>query len=171
MITLDGTSDAITDHLESRAGLCSKAANPTRSSWSRSSRTAPRYLRFGDDINGRNPGSRNAFSRASYRIGNGTAGNVGAESLSSLRRRRRAHSSVHAIRSPATGGIDPETNDQIRRRAPQAFLTQERAVTMADYAAMTELNPQVDRAVGVAPLDRELVHGLRRGRTRTAAEI
>src|SRR5262249_4006126 len=47
---------------------------------------------------------------------------------------------------PATGGVDPETADQIRRRAPQAFVAQERAVTMADYEAKTELNPQVARA-------------------------
>jgi hypothetical protein len=35
---------------------------------------------------------------------------------------------------------------QIRRRAPQAFLTQERAVTMTDYATVTEANPQVEDA-------------------------
>jgi predicted phage baseplate assembly protein len=48
---------------------------------------------------------------------------------------------------PATGGTDPETNDQIRRRAPQSFLTQERSVTMTDYEAIAETNPQVDQAV------------------------
>jgi len=48
---------------------------------------------------------------------------------------------------PASGGVDPETSDQIRRRAPEAFLTQERAVTMADYASVTQQNTQVDQAV------------------------
>jgi predicted phage baseplate assembly protein len=48
---------------------------------------------------------------------------------------------------PASGGSDQETADQIRRRAPQAFLTQERAVTMADYERVTEMNRQVDNAV------------------------
>ena len=48
---------------------------------------------------------------------------------------------------PAIGGTDPETTDQIRRRAPQAFLTQERAVTMADYERVTEMNAQVENAV------------------------
>jgi predicted phage baseplate assembly protein len=47
----------------------------------------------------------------------------------------------------ASGGTDPENNDQIRRRAPQAFRKQERAVTMADYADAAEQNPLVDRAV------------------------
>jgi len=48
---------------------------------------------------------------------------------------------------PASGGTDPETAEQIRRRAPQAFLTQERAVTMADYERVTKMNSQVDDAV------------------------
>lgn len=102
-------------------------------------------LRFGDNVNGMRPDSGMSFV-ASYRIGNGTAGNVGADSLTML---AVADARIQSCRNPlpATGGTDPETNDQIRRRAPQAFLTQERAVTMADYAAMAELNPQVDRAV------------------------
>jgi Baseplate J-like protein len=102
-------------------------------------------LRFGDNTNGRMPESGTVFI-ARYRIGNGTAGNLGADSLIFL----AAHDArIKACRNPlpAAGGTDPETNDQIRRRAPQAFLTQERAVTMADYAAVTELNPQVDKAV------------------------
>ena len=101
-------------------------------------------LRFGDDVNGLNPETGTAFI-ANYRIGNGTAGNVGADSLVYL---AAGDARILACRNPiaAIGGVDPETNDQIRRRAPQAFLTQERAVTMADYAAMTELNPQVERA-------------------------
>ena len=48
---------------------------------------------------------------------------------------------------PATGGFNPETNDQIRRRAPQAFMTQERAITMADYETVAEMNSLVDKAV------------------------
>jgi uncharacterized phage protein gp47/JayE len=100
-------------------------------------------LRFGDDTNGKLPDSGTSFT-ANYRIGNGTAGNVGADSLVQL----TPVPGVQKCRNPlpAMGGTDPETNDQIRRRAPQAFLTQERAVTMADYAAITEANPQVDRA-------------------------
>ncbi|MDQ3413753.1 MAG: baseplate J/gp47 family protein, partial [Verrucomicrobiota bacterium] len=47
---------------------------------------------------------------------------------------------------PAVGGIDPETIDQIRRDAPQAFRTQKRAVTEADYARAAEHNTSVQRA-------------------------
>ena len=36
---------------------------------------------------------------------------------------------------------------QFRRRAPLAFMTQERAVTMADYERVTEMNAQVENSV------------------------
>lgn len=101
-------------------------------------------IRFGDDINGQFPVSGTLFT-ASYRIGNGTAGNLGAESLIHFAGDPRILSCTNPL--PATGGIEPETVDQIRRRAPQAFMTQERAVTMADYEGVTETNPQVKRAV------------------------
>jgi len=51
---------------------------------------------------------------------------------------------------PASGGIDPETNAQICRRAPQAFMTQERAVTIPDYVSVTEQNPQIEDAAAAA---------------------
>ena len=100
-------------------------------------------LRFGDNTNGLRPDSDTKFT-ASYRIGNGTAGNVGADTL--------VHCSdltVTKCTNPlaAIGGTDPETADQIRRRAPQAFMTQERAITMPDYERVTEMNTQVENAV------------------------
>jgi hypothetical protein len=88
---------------------------------------------------------------ATYRIGNGTAGNVGADSLTVL---AAADNRIQSCNNPlpASGGTDPETNDQIRRRAPQAFLSMDpdslqRAVIPADYEAVAESNSQVDQAV------------------------
>ncbi len=111
-------------------------------------------LRFGTPIdpnsaseptNGMVPESGTTFV-ANYRIGNGSAGNVGAGSLSRLAAGdARILTCTNPL--PASGGTDPETNDQIRRRAPQAFLAQERSVTMADYEAIAETNPQVEQAV------------------------
>lgn len=101
-------------------------------------------LRFGDDTNGRAAQSGTQFT-ATYRIGNGTAGNVGADSLIHLASDPRIVSCTNPL--PASGGVDPETMPQIRRRAPQAFLTQERAVTMTDYANVTKANPGVEDAV------------------------
>jgi hypothetical protein len=100
-------------------------------------------LRFGDNTNGSMPVSNTAFT-AAFRIGNGTAGNVGAESLTYLVADPRILSCTNPL--PAAGGVDPETNAQIQRRAPQAFLTQERAVTMGDYATVTEANALVSSA-------------------------
>jgi hypothetical protein len=88
---------------------------------------------------------------ANYRIGNGSAGNVGAESLVYLAAAdARIQSCTNPL--PGIGGTDPETNDQIRRRAPQAFLspnptTLQRSLTVEDYEAVTETNPRVRQAV------------------------
>jgi Baseplate J-like protein len=103
-------------------------------------------LRFGDGILGAKPVSG---LQASYCAGNGSAGNVGAESI--------AYAVVAAgaplpglsnVRNPlpAQGGVDPETLDTVRFFAPEAFRTQERAVTAADYARIAERHPQVQRA-------------------------
>jgi hypothetical protein len=102
-------------------------------------------LRFGDDTNGLMPPTGTAFT-AIWRVGNGTAGNVGAESLIFLAASdARITGCINPM--PASGGIDPETNAQIQRRAPQQFLTQERAITMPDYVTAAESNPLVSNAV------------------------
>jgi hypothetical protein len=102
-------------------------------------------LRFGDDVNGKRPDPGTGFV-ASYRVGNGVAGNVGAEAISAI---VSASSGVFEnIRNPlpAAGGVDPEDIEVVRRDAPYAFRTQERAVTPADYAAAAERRPDVQRA-------------------------
>jgi hypothetical protein len=105
------------------------------------------YLRFGDGVNGLMPESGSTFT-ASYRVGNGAAGNVGANSLTNFAAGILADSAILNCTNPlpATGGIDPETNAQIVRRAPRAFLTQERAITMRDYINVVEENPQIEDA-------------------------
>jgi predicted phage baseplate assembly protein len=100
-------------------------------------------LRFGDNVNGLRPNPDTSFT-ASYRIGNGTAGNVGADTLIHC---DDANVAKCTNPLPAIGGVGPETAGQIRRRAPQAFLTQERAITMPDYVRVAEMNAQVENAV------------------------
>ncbi|HEY2513842.1 MAG TPA: putative baseplate assembly protein, partial [Polyangiaceae bacterium] len=128
-------------------------------------------LRFGDDVNGKRPVSGTAF-RSSYRIGNGTAGNVGADSLVWFAGDPRIVKCTNPL--PAAGGVDPETMAQIRRRAPQAFLTQERAVTMTDYADVTKRNPGVEDAAATLRwtgswyttfITAEPVHGAKLGKS------
>ncbi|HEU4421772.1 MAG TPA: putative baseplate assembly protein [Pilimelia sp.] len=101
------------------------------------------YLRFGDDVLGRRPAPGTQFE-VTYRIGAGRAGNVGRDALTRL----AAPVAGISVRNPmpATGGADPEPVEQVRQWAPQAFRVQQRAVTDADYAAVTERHPQVQRA-------------------------
>jgi predicted phage baseplate assembly protein len=47
---------------------------------------------------------------------------------------------------PASGGTDPEPLANVRLYAPQAFRTQERAVTEADYADVAGRHPEVQKA-------------------------
>ncbi len=102
-------------------------------------------LRFGDDANGKRPDPGTRFL-ASYRVGNGAAGNVGAEAISHVV--TPLVGVFDGVRNPlaAAGGTEPEDIEVVRRDAPQAFLTQERAVTAADYAAAAERRPDVQRA-------------------------
>jgi hypothetical protein len=101
-------------------------------------------LRFGDDQNGRRPAVGTSFT-ATYRIGNGRRGNVGAGAIVHA---ITGVSQITAIRNPlpATGGVDPEGMEEVRQAAPYAYRRQERAVTPKDYADMAQRHPDVQRA-------------------------
>jgi len=101
-------------------------------------------IRFGDGLNGRAPTPGATFT-ATYRIGNGSAGNVGAETLGRV---VLGGGGITGVRNPlpARGGTDPESIERARIRAPVAFRRPERAVTAADYAAIAERSPEVQRA-------------------------
>jgi len=107
-------------------------------------------LRFGDDVHGRRPkpGPDDQHPHrftATYRVGNGTSGNVGADTIAHIV--GNISGVLEVINPmPAAGGIDPEDIDAARRDAPEAFRTQERAVTAADYAAAAERRADVQRA-------------------------
>ena len=101
-------------------------------------------LRFGDDDHGRRPDPGTAFE-VTYRVGNGAAGNVGADTIAHVISTTGVFAGV-TNPMPAAGGVDPEEIDAARRDAPQAFRTQERAVTDADYAAAAARRPDVQRA-------------------------
>ncbi len=102
------------------------------------------YLRFGDGQNGMRPTSGTQFS-VQYRVGNGVAGNVGAEAIAHIVTDEPA---VEGVRnpSPARGGSEPESAERVRQDAPSAFRRQERAVTEADYAEVAQRHSGVQRA-------------------------
>lgn len=101
-------------------------------------------LRFGDDKNGRRPNSGTTFT-ARYRVGNGSVGNVGADAIAHV---ITGAADVSGVRNPmpATGGVNPETIEEVRQAAPYAYRRQERAVTAQDYAEMARRHPDVQRA-------------------------
>jgi hypothetical protein len=99
------------------------------------------FLRFGDNQYGMAPDTGLTFT-ARYRIGSGAAGNIGRDVLSHAvlpAAYLPPLEGVIAVRNPlpATGGIDPEASEHIRRFAPFSYETQERCVTEADYGQMT----------------------------------
>ena len=100
-------------------------------------------LRFGDGVMGSQPISG---LKATYRIGNGRTGNVGAEAIAHV---IAAQTGILGVRNPlpAAGGADPEPIEHVRLYAPQAFRIQERAVTEADYGAVAARHPEVQKAV------------------------
>ncbi len=142
-IILENTPNISTEHWNSRHNLLASRATD-RHFVLESEDDGSTRLRFGDDQHGRRPDTGTAFT-ATYRVGNGPAGNVGANTI------------VHAVTTegriesisnplPADGGMPPETTAEVRRHAPHAFRTQERAVTPADYAEVTERLDGVQRA-------------------------
>jgi len=101
-------------------------------------------LRFGDGVHGRRPEEGTVFD-ATYRVGNGSAGNVGAGAIAHVA--RDGGGVVRAVNPlPARGGVDSEAADAIRRDAPEAYLFQQRAVTEGDYAEVSRWNPRIQRA-------------------------
>jgi hypothetical protein len=120
------------------------------------------YLRFGDDVMGKAPapsapGKPNTFY-AVYRVGNGSAGNVGREAIS-----RVVNSSAYGtcvdsppfdatgiltVRNPmeAQGGTDPEDVEDVRKFAPYAFDSQLRCVTAQDYETVMAKQPGIQKA-------------------------
>ncbi len=107
------------------------------------------HLRFGNGENGFHPMAGMTLG-ATYRVGNGMAGNVGAEAISRLVLAGTSLSGVSVtVRNPlpARGGTDPENAAEVKLRAPRAFRKRlERAITADDYREIAQRNPKVQFA-------------------------
>lgn len=119
-------------------------------------------LRFGDDHYGRQPiGVSDIIAR--YRIGVGRAGNLGHGALVHVVEPTAAElvdpadptappavfADVERVEQPidARLGTDPETIDEVRQQAPEAFrAVQFRAVTEADWQEVALRHPRVAAA-------------------------
>lgn len=106
-------------------------------------------LRYGDGDLGCSPPALATFE-AGYRVGNGRAGNVGAESIGKLvLHGARLDGVVVTVRNPlpARGGVDAEPIAEAKLLAPGAFRQRiERAVTASDYAQIAQRDARLQRA-------------------------
>jgi hypothetical protein len=112
------------------------------------------HLRFGDGELGRTPQAGTKF-RASYRVGNGPAGNVGAETIKYLVISHTRYSGLSFTPCnplPASGGTLPQLIDEAKLYAPFAFRKElKRAITADDYAQLAQnVDPnRIQRAAGI----------------------
>lgn len=91
-------------------------------------------LRFGDNVFGKRPLPDTTLS-ATYRVGLGSEGQIGADKLHHLAMVMPSVTEVRNV-TPGEGARNRESNAQIRKRAPFLFKTQERAVTREDYQTL-----------------------------------
>jgi hypothetical protein len=106
-------------------------------------------IRFGDGVFGGIPNSGDVF-QVTYRVGGGAIGNVAAGTITRIEPGGPAWIISVSNPFPASGGADQETNQQIQRRAPQAFrAVQYRAVRPEDYVRAAQTLPWVLRAGSV----------------------
>jgi len=109
------------------------------------------HIRFGDGQAGRMPDAGTAF-QAAYRVGNGPAGNVGAETITCVAFRKTNEGGPNPVPRnpmPAAGGTAPEPLAEVKMFAPFTFRhVLERAITADDYAAIAADN---DRRLAERP--------------------
>lgn len=109
------------------------------------------HLRFGKGELGYQPAAGMTFE-VIYRVGNGAAGNVGAESISRLVLKKTTISGVAIkVRNPlaARGGTEPEPVAEAKLFAPHSFRKLlQRAIIADDYQALAAHNLKLQRASG-----------------------
>ncbi len=109
------------------------------------------HLRFGDGELGYRPPAGMSF-KATYRVGNGAGGNVGAEAISCLVLSETTVSGASiTVRNPlpAQGGTDAEPMANAKLFAPSAFRDPkeiQRAIIADDYALIAERNTKIQLA-------------------------
>jgi hypothetical protein len=110
------------------------------------------WVRFGDGVNGAVPPA-GSLAFATYRVGNGAAGNVSAGAISQLVDTVQYVTAV-TNSTALVGGEDAESLESIRKNAPLALRSLDRAITADDYGTLALQVPGVlhATAVGNTPL-------------------
>jgi predicted phage baseplate assembly protein len=75
-----------------------------------------------------------------YRYGGGSAGNLGAGAIAQLQSAIDGIDSVTNLFA-SEGGVDDETLDDAKARAPQSLKTRDRAVTVDDFELLAQATP------------------------------
>jgi hypothetical protein len=94
---------------------------------------------FGNGRRGRVPRAEATISARSYQVGGGSAGNVGAETLTRLRTAGPALEVIQAF--PAIGGAEAESLVDTRGRALDQLANPSRPVTIADFETLALSTP------------------------------
>jgi hypothetical protein len=114
---------------------------------------------FGDDVAGKAPLSGQVIT-VRFRRGGGVRGRIAAGVINETRSvipeppYSAAIEALFRNPSPSSGGTDEETVEQVKRRAPREFATQENAVTGEDYGLLCQeyshpIYGSVSKAIGV----------------------
>jgi uncharacterized phage protein gp47/JayE len=106
---------------------------------------------FGDGQYGQIPQPASQIL-ATYRVGGGTIGNVGARQINRIANAAQLQLIPARVVNvdPASGGADIESIDHAVKFAPTVFASMQRAVTADDYVAQARLFPGVSKARAVA---------------------
>ena len=110
------------------------------------------FLRFGDNQYGQAPDTGLDFT-ATYRVGNGSTGNIGRDTLGHLLfgpGSPATPGAILSVRNPleARGGLDPEDPTHITAYAPFSYQTQLRCVTEDDYGTAASQLPGIRESRG-----------------------
>lgn len=89
---------------------------------------------FGNGVNGKVPNPGQSIV-ASYRYGVGASGNIEINRITQFQASPSQYLSVFSS-SVATGGLNAESLESLRVNIPNAFATQNRAVSLSDYKAL-----------------------------------
>lgn len=110
------------------------------------------WVRFGDNVNGAIPPA-GSMVFSTYRVGNGSAGNVAEGSVTQIVDTVQYLTAVTNTLA-MTGGEDTEALEDVRKNAPSALRSLDRAITADDYGALALQVPGVlhATAVGNSPL-------------------
>jgi hypothetical protein len=102
-------------------------------------------VRFGDGGDGAIPGSGVNNITATYRVGGGTVGEVGANEIDTLLGSLRGVRSIIGA-GPTAGGADQPVEHQLRREAPTRARSMDRVIALADLADLALAFPGVSHA-------------------------